>query len=261
MGDGSTTEFNFNFPYFENTNVVVEKNNAAATNYSIVGTPGGLDADIPYTGGKVVFETAPTAFDSVTISRSLPLSRIVDYQPLAKIDPTTLNQDLNYLLELLKDQQDELDDFRTRYADLVNQDTVQNLLSRLNTVGQQITDLGDVSQIRGDISDLESLTDGLLDYVVESQEPSSANSYTWYRKYKSGWVEQGGDFTGGGTTVTLPVEMADTHYTVATTHTVSESENYIKWQFVGVSKTTTTITIRQNGTAQSWIVCGKMAQE
>lgn len=30
------------------------------------------------------------------------------------------------------------------------------------------------------------------DYVVATQEPTSANSYTWFRKYKSGWVEQGG---------------------------------------------------------------------
>ena len=30
------------------------------------------------------------------------------------------------------------------------------------------------------------------DYVVESQLPTAQNNYTWYRKYKSGWVEQGG---------------------------------------------------------------------
>ena len=28
--------------------------------------------------------------------------------------------------------------------------------------------------------------------VIDFQEPTSANNYTWYRKYKSGWVEQGG---------------------------------------------------------------------
>ena len=35
-----------------------------------------------------------------------------------------------------------------------------------------------------------------IDFVVESQEPTAANNYTWYRKYKSGWVEQGGMVTG-----------------------------------------------------------------
>lgn len=61
------------------------------------------------------------------------------------------------------------------------------------------------------------------DYVVEWQRPTDLNGYTWYRKYKSGWVEQGGsDFTtrtinaGTGTTwsVTMPVPMSDTNYNI-----------------------------------------------
>lgn len=59
------------------------------------------------------------------------------------------------------------------------------------------------------------------DYVVESQMPTADNGYTWYRKYKSGWVEQGGRWTGSfsisargvvNTPVTLPVPMADATY-------------------------------------------------
>ena len=108
MGNGETTEFAFNFPYFENSNIIVTKNNVAATGYEIIGNPGGLDADIPYIGGRVVFEIAPTALDNITIARQLPLSRVTDYQPLEKISPTTLNQDMNYMMEILKDLQDEL---------------------------------------------------------------------------------------------------------------------------------------------------------
>ena len=55
------------------------------------------------------------------------------------------------------------------------------------------------------------------DYVVESQLPTAENNYTWYRKYKSGWVEQGGllnDTTGDSGTVTLIVEMASANYNV-----------------------------------------------
>ena len=57
------------------------------------------------------------------------------------------------------------------------------------------------------------------DYVVASQEPTSANGYTWFRKYKSGWVEQGGRQYGELTAVygeaisfgiiTLPVPMSN----------------------------------------------------
>ncbi len=161
MGDGSTTEFNFNFPYFENSNIVVTKNGGAATGYSVVGTSAGADADIPYTGGKVVFETAPTALDCVTIARSLPLARIVDYQPTAKIDPTTLNQDINYVMEVIKDRKDELDTLWAQYSDIADKESTTTLLARISEIhneivamSAQIIALGDVSQIRSDITTL-----------------------------------------------------------------------------------------------------------
>ncbi len=57
------------------------------------------------------------------------------------------------------------------------------------------------------------------DYVVESQLPTAENGYTWYRKYKSGWVEQGGRVTGVSqdAAVTLPIEMANSYYSVSIT--------------------------------------------
>lgn len=56
-----------------------------------------------------------------------------------------------------------------------------------------------------------------IDYVVESQLPTAQNNYTWYRKYKSGWIEQGGYATTSGNTgaqITLPVTMSDAHYLI-----------------------------------------------
>lgn len=56
--------------------------------------------------------------------------------------------------------------------------------------------------------------------VVEMQEPTATNNYTWYRKYADGWVEQGGVISGNGSStvfnskVNLPVSMADTNYTL-----------------------------------------------
>jgi len=226
MGNGATTEFAFNFPYFENSNIVVTKNGAAATGYNIVGTSAGLDADIPYTGGKVVFETAPTALDSITIARSLPLARIVDYQPLVKIDPTTLNQDMNYTMEVLKDLQDELDGLMTQYAEIADKESTTTLLARITAIHAEIvaidakiTALGDISTLRSDVTtntgDITTLKG--YDYVIESQAPTAENNYTWYRKYKSGWVEQGGQttpFTGTGS-VSLPITMQNTNYYVS----------------------------------------------
>ena len=56
-----------------------------------------------------------------------------------------------------------------------------------------------------------SNTPANVDYVIESQEPTADNGYTWYRKYKSGWVEQGGCLLNAATgqhTITIPIEMA-----------------------------------------------------
>ena len=163
MGDGTTTEFNFNFPYFEDDNIIVTKNNESATGYTIVGTSAGSNADIPYTGGKIVFNVAPTALDSIIISRSLPLTRIVDYQPTEKINPTLLNQDINYTIEVLKDFKTLVDDFSTRYAALIDIETIQVISTKIDTLTAQIIALGDISTLRQNVTtntnDITSLKD------------------------------------------------------------------------------------------------------
>lgn len=48
--------------------------------------------------------------------------------------------------------------------------------------------------------------------LIDYQEPTSANGYTWYRKYADGWVEQGGTLQTTTNSLTFPIEMADTNY-------------------------------------------------
>ncbi|MBO7643232.1 MAG: hypothetical protein J6S74_03840 [Alphaproteobacteria bacterium] len=253
MGNGSTIEFNFDFPFYENADIVVTKNATIMTSgYAIIGTPGGLDANIPYIGGKVVFDVAPIATDSIVISRHLSLIRVVDYQPTAKINPTTVNQDMNYMILALKDFGEKFIDFEVRYAELLDIESIQTISAKIDTVTAQIEALGDISTVCQDVDDLitttadhtstinahtstigshttsiaglDNRTSGLIDYVIESQMPNAANNYTWYRKYKSGWVEQGGrhipatssDIDHATNQITLPVEMADTNYAIFT---------------------------------------------
>ena len=72
------------------------------------------------------------------------------------------------------------------------------------------------SEVLADVGNLKMLTAGMIDFVVESQLPTAANGYTWYRKYKSGRVEQGGQMTvpaiqqntTASVYVTLPIEMS-----------------------------------------------------
>lgn len=172
----------------------------------------------------------------------MPLERVIDYQPTAKIDPTTVNQDMNYMMEILKDMQDQLDTFRTQYADFADSDSAATILARINAISEditsvstQITGLGDISTLRQSVTNLSTtvgghttsigslntLTSGMTDYVIASQAPTAGNNYTWYRKYKSGWVEQGGYATvtgSSGATIVLPIEMSDAHYQILLTN-------------------------------------------
>ena len=104
------------------------------------------------------------------------------------------------------------------------------------------------------------------DYVVESQMPTAGNNYTWYRKYKSGWVEQGGRTNANyspGKTVTLPVTMTDTNYCAIAMNNTSTTASNATLNISCVPKTTSTILIESGHTAEvsmSWQVSGKSAQ-
>ena len=71
------------------------------------------------------------------------------------------------------------------------------------------------------VSTLMNIKNETADYVIEYQRPTSSNSYTWYRLYKSGWVEQGGIAYGTSSTtnkvINFPITMIDRNYT-ANTH-------------------------------------------
>lgn len=64
-----------------------------------------------------------------------------------------------------------------------------------------------------------------FDVVIDYQEPTASNNYTWYRLYKSGWVEQGGQFikTANPTYCTLPVVMANVFYYINTSFNSNNS--------------------------------------
>jgi len=89
--------------------------------------------------------------------------------------------------------------------------------------------------------DLSNTPISTADYVVEWQNPSAENNYTWYRKYKSGWVEQGCN-AGQSGTITLAVEMADANYSVST-RPYGGRDN-VGWGEYGsdLNRTTTTFT-------------------
>ena len=237
-GNGKNKDFYFTFPFFSKADIIVKINNNLATGYGVFCIPGSGNNDFPFTGGHIHFAVAPKSTDVVTIERKLQLNRLIDYQPTAPLNPTTVNQDMNYFFELLKDVKSELLGFAETYKEFTDTESAQELLARIDAVIEEIDDLGDISTITSSISELgssitsltnslNSLTstvgthttdimalstfkDGVLDYVVESQEPTAENNYTWYRKYKSGWVEQGGIYNSAN--LTFVIEMENSYY-------------------------------------------------
>lgn len=78
------------------------------------------------------------------------------------------------------------------------------------------------------------------DFVVAFQAPTAENNYTWYRKYKSGWVEMGGHITpqdNNAISITYPVSL-----TTAKIPTVNTSSTYTGDIFIYVQQVLTVST-------------------
>lgn len=100
---------------------------------------------------------------------------------------------------------------------------------------------GDAVATKTDLAVVENkcTLQGVGDYVVESQVLSDGS---WYRKYKSGWVEQGGTVTETGT-ITLLKPFANTSYSVQATCLYT---NYTNWGFGISNKSTSSFYLNMN---------------
>ena len=99
-----------------------------------------------------------------------------------------------------------------------------------------------------------------IDTVVAFQKPTAVNNYTWYRKYASGWVEQGGYIANTGNedvNVVLPVEMSNTYYDWFVGYSYNTTEGATYQQISIWNRTTTGFSIRRaSNVAKSWTIRG-----
>lgn len=103
-------------------------------------------------------------------------------------------------------------------------------------IGGSATEIGQITEVLNDKVDKGH-------QVIEFQEPTADNGYTWYRKYADGWVEQGGRIPGniGGTyNVSMPVEMADTNYNFIGTGYKDSNDNGFVAACIDTSNMSTT---------------------
>lgn len=149
------------------------------------------------------------------------------------------------------------------YADyctyIITDDSADSQSDEVGAIAEDINTVkGDINTLNGEVNTLKG-----YDYVVDWQAPTSANGYKWYRKYKSGWVEQGGQ-TSVSANATLAVAlsktMANANYFCAASgiHSSVDDRDYM-----GVAaRSTTTITIANGHNAAVtfvWQVSGVAA--
>ena len=269
-GDGQTTVFYFTFPFFGVNDVLVTVDGIIQTTdvYTMTPTPTPNDADTEYTGGTIEFNNAPSAGQSIKIYRDIELVRHIDYQPTLQPQSYQLNQDFNQCIGALQELKAKIQNA----IGMANIPTVADLLTELTTIRTALPNLldqDDLDTLNDTIDDIQDALTALngYDYVVESQLPTADNNYTWYRKYKSGWVEQGGYHASSGTcgiyTVSLPIEMSNAYYTVtitgdSSTNDFSSTEALVKragTRSCVCSRSTTGFGCQSN-TNISWRVCG-----
>jgi len=256
-GDGVTTAFYFTFPFFGTGDIHVTVNNIPLTSddFTVYPTTSPDPADTEYTGGHIETATAPANGATIKVFRDIELVRHIDYQPTEQPQSHQLNQDFNQCMAALVEMSEKL----TNTLSLATIPTLADLLAELSTIRESLPDFltaDDLETLNTAVSNLQGAVTTLngYDYVVASQSPTADNDYTWYRQYKSGWVEQGGIGTTSSATFTvnLPLEMSDANYSA---FCQSESNRFIAVQ----TKTATTVTawFGDNATGKySWTVRG-----
>jgi hypothetical protein len=127
---------------------------------------------------------------------------------------------------------------------------------------QESAQLASQMQAKAQI-DLSNVNEN-IDFVIESW---SNKSGSWYKKYRSGWVEQGSKHSCSSTEweqITLFVEMRDTNYSATATN-MGTSDSSIYDVKVGSSNinTTTALSVKCSNAAGAltWVVRGYAATE
>ena len=117
-------------------------------------------------------------------------------------------------------------------------------------------DFGQLSEALNDKSDRDLRnvdTTAKADAVIDYQEPTAENNYTWYRKYKSGWVEQGGVVSSTGN-VNLLVSFSNTSYQVISRNVLAITKYTTYFNVSDMNYGTSS-----KPSSSDWMACGMAA--
>ena len=127
-------------------------------------------------------------------------------------------------------------------------------------------DFGRISESLNEKSDRDLRnvdTTAKADAVIDYQEPTAENSYTWYRKYKSGWVEQGGGYSnsawGSNSNITFVIPMVLETIQVSITNVSVATANPALRNLTLNGLTSTGFSTANNVNVKAWFACGMAA--
>ena len=154
-GDGINTEFVFSFPFFQNADIKV-----AIDDVLLDDTQYDVNPNADFSGGLVVFASAPLSGKHIDIFRQVSLNRVIDYQPTQKIDAEDLNADFNFLLASFQD-------FHEIDIDLSSWENIHNnVLTQINDVLQTIEDKLSGGAVLGLYNNLLAVLDNALPSLI-----------------------------------------------------------------------------------------------
>ena len=191
-GNGSTTTFPYTWKVFAQTELTVIVRTTASgaesvraigtgsTNYSVTGVG-------ETSGGNVVFVTAPTDAETVTIIRNSDLTQGTDYQPATNFPAASHEDALDKLTHIVQELDEELDrSFKvSRSTTITTPELVDDATSRSDKYLKFASDGQSLAVDDGTVGSISDATD------VDITSPAD-NSALIYDTSSSKWVDEAG---------------------------------------------------------------------
>lgn len=187
-----------------------------------------LTLPIPEAGKSLIWDNEGVALENSNIS----INDLNDTFEQAK----TLYQDSQAALEALDLQTIKIDNF----------------INKAEYIEEKVEDLKVITNSKSNID--FSNTD-MNDFVVEYWHDEE--NLSWYRKYKSGWIEQGG-YIESGFSVTFPLPFSERCYGAQLVAVSTAAQGYV--MYLSTIPTLTSLTGRRNSSAAIpfvWVAYGK----
>ena len=174
-GNGSTTTFPYTFAIFDEDNMEVYVNDTLQeSGYTVTGV--GED-----NGGNVVFDTAPTDGDVVTLYRNVPIERVTDFQEGGAFRPKNINDEFDRQTAFCQQIQEGIN--RCLQLDVTSQITPSLILPQVERIYDSIDNIDavadnetNINSVAGDLTNIDSVISNLTNINAVAGNATNINA-------------------------------------------------------------------------------------